>query len=480
MKIKMCILFLVWFLFSSASFASAAVNVRDFGAIGDGETDDTEAIERAISEGKGVVEFPKGDYRITRTIEVDLDEGRRISLNGQSGSARILMAGAGPAFRFIGTHDGTALADSFAQGVLSRERMPQITGLEIFGEHPEADGLEFIRSMQAVVSRVLIRDVRVGIRLSERNRNVIIDSSHIYNCSGIGVFLDDVDLHQAIISSSHISYNKGGGIVIRGGSVRNVQITGNDIEYNHDLEAEESNDVLIDVSQGGSIREGTIASNTIQARYSPGGANVRFRGNREDPAKVGLWSIAGNHISNQRVNIHLDSARGISVSGNNFILGREQVLLIENSRHISVSGNVSDYNPDYYRIGLYHGSENGVRIRNSDGVIVNGLILDGSAQGSSDEGGAIEILGSKNITISESQLFNFAHRGIWVADSKNIRIAGNTIGGESETDAAGSAITVIGASERVFLHGNLVSGADAISAEPGTDVRRSVEELYVP
>ena len=36
-------------------------NVRDFGAVGAGKTDDTEAIQHAIDEGVGRVEFPRGD-----------------------------------------------------------------------------------------------------------------------------------------------------------------------------------------------------------------------------------------------------------------------------------------------------------------------------------------------------------------------------------------------------------------------------------
>ena len=52
---------------------SSAVNVKDFGARGDGVTDDSKAITTAIKEAKdGVVEFPRGSYRITRTIEVVL------------------------------------------------------------------------------------------------------------------------------------------------------------------------------------------------------------------------------------------------------------------------------------------------------------------------------------------------------------------------------------------------------------------------
>jgi hypothetical protein len=42
-------------------------SVKDFGAVGDGEHDDTEAIARAIAEAPAIY-FPQGDYRLTRGI----------------------------------------------------------------------------------------------------------------------------------------------------------------------------------------------------------------------------------------------------------------------------------------------------------------------------------------------------------------------------------------------------------------------------
>ncbi|MGB5436155.1 MAG: glycosyl hydrolase family 28-related protein [Maribacter sp.] len=45
------------------------VNVKDFGALGDGKTDDTKAIKTAISQHKNVY-FPSGWYRITETIKL--------------------------------------------------------------------------------------------------------------------------------------------------------------------------------------------------------------------------------------------------------------------------------------------------------------------------------------------------------------------------------------------------------------------------
>ncbi|MFQ6133935.1 MAG: glycosyl hydrolase family 28-related protein [Armatimonadota bacterium] len=51
-----------------------ALNVRDFGAVGDGETDDTAAFQKAFAAaadaGGGIVHAPRGDYMIRGTLEV--------------------------------------------------------------------------------------------------------------------------------------------------------------------------------------------------------------------------------------------------------------------------------------------------------------------------------------------------------------------------------------------------------------------------
>src|SRR5690606_34291539 len=125
---------------------------------------------------------------------------------------------------------------------------------------------------------------------TSRNRNVLIDGCHVYNTSGIGIYLDKVNIHQMIISDSHISYCKKGGIRVDESEIRDFQITGNDIEYNCDPEGIAAADIWIDCSRGGSVREGTISGNTIQAIPSPGGANVRFTGLSGNPNKIGLWN----------------------------------------------------------------------------------------------------------------------------------------------------------------------------------------------
>jgi hypothetical protein len=270
-------------------------NVRNFGAKGDGRSDDTAALRHAVEKAAdGVLEFPRGDFLLRRTVEVRLRDQGRIALVG-NGVGRVVMAGPGPAFRFVGTHTRNADPTSFAPAVWQRERMPLLQGLEVVGAHPEADGVEFVRVMQPTLIGVLIREVRHGVRFAERNRNVLLDSCHVYNCRGVGVFFDRVNLHQSVIHGCHVSYCKGGGIKVAGGEIRNLHITGNDIEYNFDPAAKESADVWVEAGEGG-VREGSIVGNTIQAKVSPGGANVRLAG-PADVNKVSMWTISDSHAA---------------------------------------------------------------------------------------------------------------------------------------------------------------------------------------
>lgn len=438
-------------------------SVRDFGARGDGKSDDTAAIQHATSQAAdGVLEFPRGDFRIRRTIEVKLSESGRMGLIGH-GVGRVTMTAPGPAFRFVGTHNKNADPMNIAAAVWEKERMPFLQGLEIVGAHPEADGVELVRCMQPTLLGVLIRDVRHAVRLFERNRNVLLDSCHIFNCRGIGVFFDRVNLHQTIIHGCHISYCKGGGIKVVDSEIRNLHITGNDIEYNYDLEARESADIWI-ISGAGGVREGSIVSNTIQAKVSPGGANIRFVG-PDDMNKISMWAISGNHISNQAVNVHLKNCRGMVLTGNSIALSHERNILIEGGKHIVLGPHSLDHNPDYKQETM-----DGISLRDCDGCILNGILLEGVKAGSEREGGALEVIRCRETSVVGCQIFEPKFRGIYVADSRNTRIADCTVM-ERAPGTMLAAIQVAGTSPGTLIRGNVVGkGSQGDILAPGAIV----------
>jgi hypothetical protein len=334
---------------SRASF----INVLDYGAAGDGSADDTTAIQSLVDLKASTIRFPAGTYRITRPIVIDLDKLGYTSLVAD-GTARIEMAGPGPAIKFLGTHGGTAAPDTARPEVWERQRMPTIEGLAIVGVHAEADGIEAAGTMQLTIRGVHIRKCRHGIHLVERNRNVLIDACHIYENSGCGVYLDRVNLHQTNISASHISYCGGGGVVVRGGDVRNVHIAGCDIEANMSAGGPPTANVLFDCADG-SVAEAAITGCTIQhTRDAPDSANIRILGsgfmNRRGerlPFQCGHVTILGNVLSDVQTNIHLKGARGVTITGNTFWQAYAHNLLVEDSQQVVLGANMLERNPLY-------------------------------------------------------------------------------------------------------------------------------------
>ncbi len=413
--------------------------VADFGASGDGVTDDTDAIQHAIDESIGQILLPRGNYRLTRSLVVDLQTVGLTALTGQSGTARLIMEGAGPAIILKGTHQGSADPLSFKDTIWTHERMPIVSDLEITGKHPEADGIQLIGVAQPTITRVLLRQLRHGIRITGRARNVLVDHCHIYHNLGIGIYLDGVNLHQTIIGSSHISYCRLGGIRIERSEIRNLQITGNDIEYNNnrahkvpDADAEPTAEIYLDASVG-SIREGTICSNTIQATYSPNGSNIRLIGQGPDSnPQVGMWTISGNLIGSQWNNIHLTAAQGVTITGNYIYSGHNRNLLVEDSVQIIVGDNCFGHNADY---GVRRELCTGVTLRNSRDCILNGNILQDCQTGRHlfpespelQREALLELFDCQNVIISNCQILDSAPYGLRIADSRDVTISASTI-----------------------------------------------------
>lgn len=319
--------------------------------------DRTAEFRERLERGGGTLLLEAGVHRITGTLEVALRGGRSAVIRPAGGAATLVMDGPGPAIRIVGTHEGTASPKSFKPETF-HERMPLIEGIEIVGNHPEADGIELVRTFEAIVSKVAVRWCRDAIRLAERNRNVTVSDVNLYENRGIGLHLDDVNLHQIDVSNSHISYNRGGGIVVRDGNVRNLHITGCDIEANmpgDDTPTQTAN-ILLDVSgsaedKSRSIAEVAITGCTIQhsSNYSgkdydeiaPGGSNLRILGKAIAP--IDSVTITGNVLSDVSVNVDLRDCTDITFSGNVLFAPNPDNLHVTRSKRVVVNGNT--FNP---------------------------------------------------------------------------------------------------------------------------------------
>ena len=405
-------------------------NILTWGVVRDGKHDDTAALQAMIDSGIGNIYLPRGTYRITRPLVIDLEKVGCTSISGD-GTPKIVMDGPGPAIKFVGTHQGTADPKSVKPNVWDRQRMPTVDGIEIVGAHQQADGIEAVRTMQLTLTRVAIRNARHAVHLTERNRNVVISSCHFYENHGAGVFLDDVDLHQINISNSHISYNQGG-VVSRQGNVRNIQISGCDIEAN-------VQNVLIDSGSSSSgTAEVAITGCTLQHSGGPNSANVRFIGGTPDGQRCwGMVTIANNVMSDVETNVHIQKARDVIVTGNTIFSGYKYSLLVEESSNVVIGPNVITRN-DRYRDR--ETCENAILIRNCEGGTISGLHVSEVLRA---EAGMV-LDHCRRFHVSGCTILDCDHAAILLNDVQESRVEGNLLRGHGTDEKPWKAILVEG------------------------------------
>ncbi|EAQ79098.1 right-handed parallel beta-helix repeat-containing protein [Blastopirellula marina] len=397
-----------------ATSAVAQPTVRDFGAKGDGVADDTAAIQKMVDSGAQSIRFPAGVYRLTKTITIQLDEAGPVAISGD-GTATLKMEGAGPALQLIGTHGGTAAPQTVKPNVWEKQRTPLIDGLEIVGAHAEAVGVEINGAMQPTLTRLSVRKCLHGVVLTGRNRNVLIGECHLYENSGIGLYLIDLNLHQINIANSHISYNAAGGVVVRNSEIRNLHIGTCDIEANMSVEHPEAANVLFDATTG-SMREGAIVGCTLQHSSVPACANVRLIGRADEPRKVGHITIADNAMSDVAVNIDLLHARGVTIVGNTLWKGFSANIRAENCSNMVIGANVLDRNPDYGAAN----SNNGVLLIDCRDSTIQGLHINGDA----DPTAALTLRDCSRIHVNGCTILDAKKYPLWIDGGNKIRISG--------------------------------------------------------
>lgn len=424
--------------------------------------DSTTVLQQRIDDSGGNLLLGREEVlRITKPLVFDLAEHKAVAVKA-AGGVTIVMDGPGPALRFVGSHEGTASPKSFKPATWN-ERMPIVSGIEILGNHDEADGIELVQTVGAIVTGVSVRWCRHGVHLVTRNRNVLISDCHLYENSGVGVYLDDVNLHQINVGTSHISYNRQGGIVVRDGNVRNLQVSGCDIEGNmpDDETATKVANILIDVSgsadtRAKSIAEISITGCTIQhsANYggdsvktvAPGGANIRLAGKEIYP--IDSVTISGNVLSDTTTSIDIDFAIDIAINANNFFAPKPANLEVRNSRRVVVSGNT--FNPRQFdrpgtilfedcsdciiansTLHKFTTDAGALILNRCSGFTVNALNL-------SDCGSGVILTDTTDTTISSCRVTRTTAGAADLSinkGSKNILLVGNSFNGNVKNDA---------------------------------------------
>ena len=223
------------------------VSVKDFGAVGDGVTDDTVAIQAALtyteSRGGGTVYVPTGTYLISSTIKL----GRYNILQGESRYGSVIKAATKTfaAIDFAGiaqaSGNSSVICDLFIRDADVGVRNTSVTG--VYGRIERCQiaynriGIQHFDSYINTITKNLIHLNGCGIVMRGQSYAVhIVDNIIDNNTGGMGVYLrgsDGVVIRDNTIEGNrNVSTGIGGcGVMVIGLNQRTL-IEGNWLESN--------------------------------------------------------------------------------------------------------------------------------------------------------------------------------------------------------------------------------------------------------
>ena len=324
-------------------------NVRDFGARGDGQSDDTQAIQHAVLKGDGRVFFPRGDYLITRPIQSRCRcmAASRIDGEGGDGEAHHGGPGAGAAPRRHAPPNGRTRKTSPRRRGRRSACRRSATWRSSAGT-PQADGIRVDGVMQPtlhdaahpqVPARHPPRQPRPQRRSSPTATSTTTAASASFSTASTCTRRTSTATTSATASRAASRSS-----AARSATCRFAATTSSTISTSR---PKRRADVFFDCRDG-TVREGTLVGNTIQAKESPGGANVRFLG-AEGPSQRGRPVRHHRQPDRQPDDgcSTCTACRGVVVSGNSIYSGYRHAIWAEDAEHLVIGANSIDHNPEY-------------------------------------------------------------------------------------------------------------------------------------
>ena len=208
---------------------SYQLNVEDFRENG---LSDYETIQRAFDAASGQIVYL--DSGRVYNIEQGLNAQASKVLGIEGCRALLVLTGTDDvALTYEGNlRTGTAAPSESNSNLIRTESGSYIRDLRVISKEPYNNtGIKLKYLHKALISGNMLSELKNGIVVESRNRDMTFENNHIYNNSGDGILFDTVDIHQLLLQGGHMSYNKNG-VRFVDGSLANILFDNASIENN--------------------------------------------------------------------------------------------------------------------------------------------------------------------------------------------------------------------------------------------------------
>jgi len=270
------------------------LSVKDFGAAGDGSTDDTAAIQAAINAAEvitnGIVYFPSGTYKTSSSLNINLNVSL-ISTGGATIKPTVALTSPCINVGVIGSTprtstaiieniilDGTATTSSGALGFYLWSSNVEVRNCQVFGFYSSLVGYQAYTSK--VSNCFFTGATNTSVYLQRECHNFAIRDSRILYSSGDGIYVQSSN--SVVISGCDIEQNSGNGIrhdSSGGISSRSLIVRDNYFESNgaNATTPGTGNDIYLNETLGTDANDAVVCGNY----FEPGGSatiNVNHNG----------------------------------------------------------------------------------------------------------------------------------------------------------------------------------------------------------
>lgn len=314
---------------SYSMITGAPANVLDFGAVGNGTTDDTAAIQAALAASSHVI-VPIGLYLISSTVVVRA--GCKLEFQGGNGNSA-----QNPTAYFIKKSTMTTWGITISQAGI-------VTGGGLLGQSGNTGGGVWLSSNAAVLTNFWVKSiggygVKVGANASaSSNCNAtLIDSVTASYCTDHGFIIDDAfssasaDANAGTISNCRAISNGGSGIYI--GHAWWVTVLNCNAETNtgYGLYLSGDNKTTYPACRwasiiGGDFNEGNVAGQIFDQSYCSAFVN---------PDPNNITNMAGNGLQGSGLRSVITSLGASSQYGGTFNTGANLYPVTFNSAPVS-------------------------------------------------------------------------------------------------------------------------------------------------